>query len=67
MTNMRHTSRLLKRSLLALEPCIPERDLRCIFDEILFGEDLGAAMAVAGFVEEATDWFDISEVINCNS
>jgi hypothetical protein len=43
-------------------PFIPERDLRCIFEAILFGDNLGAAMAV-GFVEEATDCVDISTVI----
>jgi hypothetical protein len=45
---------------------IPERDLRCIFEDILVGDDLGAAMA-AGFVEEAADGVDISTVICSDS
>lgn len=47
------------------ESIIPERDLRCIFEDILVGDNLGAAMA-AGFVEEAADCVDISAVICWN-
>jgi hypothetical protein len=41
---------------------IPERDLRCIFEAILVGDDFGAAM-VAGLVEEAAECVDISTAI----
>ncbi len=48
------------------ELVIPERDLRCIFEAIFVGDDLGANMP-AGLVDEAVDWADISVVICLDS
>jgi len=50
------------RGLHCREAIIPERDRRCIFEDIFVGDDLGAAMA-AGFMDEAADCVDISTVI----
>lgn len=45
---------------------VPERDLRCILEEVFVGDDLGAAME-ADFVGGVADCADMSAVMRLNS